>query len=122
MEWTGTWRNQYGSTLRITDDSDRRIAGTFASALEDSGFFGEEVAVVGVHQGDCISFAFARHGPSGDTICSFTGLYRGGKIQTLWHVVSDSALRAPTAGAPATLEKLGWAHAAHTNADTFERA
>jgi hypothetical protein len=121
MQWIGTWRNQYGSTLRITDDTGHRISGFFTTALPDSGFFGETVPVVGVHQGDCVSFTFARGGPAGDTICSFTGLVREGKIQTLWHVVSDSTPRARDANGPARLEKSGWAHAAHTNADTFER-
>ena len=121
MKWTGTWHNQYGSTLNVTDESDHKIAGTFATALSDSGFFGAEVPVVGAHQGDCISFTFARSGPAGDTICSFTGLLRDGKLQTLWHVLADTALKAAASGAPAKLEKLGWAHAAQTNADTFER-
>ena len=121
MTWVGTWRNQYGSILRITDDTRHRIAGSFTTALPDSGFFGESVPFVGVHQGDCVSFTFARTGPGGDTICSFTGLQRDGKLQTVWHVVTDSALHAKSAGAPAKIEKLGWAHAAHTNADTFER-
>ncbi len=121
MRWIGKWRNQYGSILKITDDADQKIVGTFATALTDSGFFGEEVPIVGIYRGDCISFSFARTGPSGDTICSFTGLLREGKMQTLWHVLADSILRAPAAGAPAKLEKTHWAHAAQTNADTFER-
>jgi hypothetical protein len=40
MNWIGKWKNQYGSILEISDDSDNRIVGTFRIALEDSGFFG----------------------------------------------------------------------------------
>ena len=28
MNWKGKWRNQYGSTVNITDDANHRIAGT----------------------------------------------------------------------------------------------
>lgn len=121
MQWIGTWRNQYGSTLRITDDASHRITGYFTTALPDSGFYGETVPVLGVHQGDCVSFTFARSAPGGDTICSFVGLVRDGKLQTVWHVVTDSTLRGRSADVPARVEKVGWAHAVHTNADTFER-
>lgn len=80
MQWVGTWRN-FDRTAR------QRI-------------LRESVHVIGVHQGDCVSF---------------TGLFRDGEIQTMWHVLSDSAV------VSGKLEKIGWAHAAHTNADTFER-
>jgi hypothetical protein len=121
--WKGTWRNQYGSTLTITDDANDRIVGVFATALKDSGFYGADVPVAGVHRGDCISFAFAHTGPAGDVICSFTGLLRDGKIETLWHVIRDAALQTSSdSGEPARIEKLSWAHAALTNADTFEPA
>jgi hypothetical protein len=122
MSWKGVWRNQYGSTLEITEDLDNQIIGTFTTALKDSGFYGAKVPVVGIHRGDCISFAFAHTGKAGDVICSFTGLRRDGKMETLWHVAADAALRAPAAGEPARIEKLGWAHATVTNADTFVRA
>jgi hypothetical protein len=120
--WTGTWRNRYGSTLTVTGEADGRLEGSFRTALGDSGFFGEALPIVGVCRGDCISFAFARSGPTGDAVCAFTGLMRDGKIETVWHVTSDSALHADGPGAPARLEKQGWAHANQTNADTFERA
>ena len=107
MHWVGKWRNQYGSLADITDDADHRITGTFSTALRDSGFFGEAVPMVGVHEGNCISFTFARHASAGDLICSFTGLLRYGKMYTMWHVVTDN--------------EHGWAHAVHANADVFER-
>ena len=56
MTWKGKWQNQYGSIVDITDDANRRISGTFKTALKDSGFYGQEIPVVGIHQGDCISF------------------------------------------------------------------
>lgn len=119
--WTGDWRNQYGSLLRITVEADGRIAGTFQTALGDSGFAGEEAEVIGLYRGDCIQFAFSRAGADGDTICSFTGLLRDGKIETVWHVVSDEAVKSPAPGKPPERMKLPWAHAVLTNADTFTR-
>jgi hypothetical protein len=113
MSWIGTWRNQYGSSLRITDDADGRINGFFRTALSDSSFFGQELSVSGVHKGDCISFAFVG-GTRGDAVCSFTGLLREDRIQTVWHVVAD--VRTSTKG-----EKTSWPHAVMTNADVFER-
>lgn len=38
MSWTGIWRNQYGSTVEITDEQDGLIRGTFKTALQDSVF------------------------------------------------------------------------------------
>ncbi|MFL5495550.1 MAG: hypothetical protein ACJ8DC_14295 [Gemmatimonadales bacterium] len=38
MTWIGTWGNQYGSVVEITSDTDRKIVGTFRTALSDSGF------------------------------------------------------------------------------------
>jgi hypothetical protein len=121
MDWTGKWRNQYGSTLQITDDSNDRITGVFRTALPDSSFYGRELPIVGIHRGDCIGFAFADGGARGDAICSFTGLFREGKLQTLWYVLSDSRVVSGAAGASPNLEKTRWPHAAMANADTFER-
>jgi hypothetical protein len=115
MDWTGEWANQYGSTLRITDDSNGTVSGTFRTALADSGFFGEELAVSGIHHGNCISFAFAGKTKGGDAICSFTGLLRGGVIETLWFVLADGHRQGD-----AVVER-NWAHAASTNHDTFTR-
>jgi len=122
MSWKGTWTNQYGSRLRITDDTDHRIVGSFRTALEDSGFHGQDVPMVGCHQGDCISFAGGGKTPAGDALVSFTGLLRNGKIETLWFVVADAALKAPHAGSPARMEKLNWWRSMSTSADTFQRA
>jgi len=113
MTWTGTWRNQYGSTLVITDEAAGRVAGSFRTALPDSGFHGRDFPILGVHQGDCISFAFAGPTPSGDMVCSFTGLLRDGLLQTVWYVVADKAVDGDG--------KRPWPHAVMANADTFER-
>lgn len=57
MTLVGKWRNQYGSILEITRDSDHRIEGSFRTALDDSGFFGQHIPIVGFRQGDCIGLA-----------------------------------------------------------------
>jgi len=121
MSWVGTWKNQYGSTLEITSDADGRISGEFRTALEDSGFYGQAVAVVGVHQGNCISFGSAGTSPTGDRVVSYAGLLRNGKMETVWFVVADMALGAPREGEPAKLKRLNWWRSVTTNVDTFER-
>jgi hypothetical protein len=118
MTWTGMWRNQYGSSLEIESEADRRIEGSFRTALEDSAFRGQSIAISGRHQGDCISFAGGGATPGGDVLVSYTGLLRDGRMETLWYVVTDSV---PAGGAPATLEKVKWWRAMMTGADTFER-
>jgi hypothetical protein len=121
MDWKGQWRNQYGSIVTITDDANERISGTFKTALKDSGFYGQEIPVVGIHQGDCIIFAGAGRTAAGDAAVSYTGLLRDGKIETMWFVVADSAIKAPSEGAPGKREKLNWWRSISTSADTFER-
>jgi hypothetical protein len=122
MSWLGKWRNQYGSILEITDESNHRITGTFRTALEDSGFFGQEIPVVGYHQGDCIGLAGGGHAPAGDMIVTYTGMLREGRLETLWYVVADAAVSAKAEGERATVRKLGWWRSVTTNADAFERA
>ncbi|WP_203664967.1 avidin/streptavidin family protein [Actinocatenispora rupis] len=117
--WTGRWRNQYGSMLTITDEAGGRLRGSFRTALEDSAFAGSEVEVTGIHVGACAHFAFARTDP--DAIASFTGLLREGRLEAMWHVVTDRAVKPPRPGAPAEPFTLPWPHAVLTNADTFTR-
>ena len=121
MDWKGKWRNQYGSIVSIVDDADHRISGTFRTALKDSGFYGQEIPVVGLHQGDCISFVGAGQTAAGDAAVSYTGLLREGKMETMWFVVADSAVKAPSEGSPGKREKLNWWRSISTSADTFER-
>ncbi len=121
MSWLGKWRNQYGSILDITDEADHRIIGTFRTALPDSGFWGQEIAVVGVHYGDCIGLVAGDNAKAGGMVVTYTGLLREGRIETLWDVVADAQLSAPAEGEPATIQKLNWWRAVTTNADTFER-
>jgi hypothetical protein len=112
MDWTGTWRNQYGSTLVVQSDAEHRIRGRFQTSLPDSAFFGRSYEAAGIHWGDCINFAFAGPTPKGDAICAFTGVLRDGKLQTVWHVIQNGTAQ----------NKQPWPHAVLTNADTFERA
>jgi hypothetical protein len=65
MSWLGKWRNQYGSILEIMDESNHRIVGSFRTALPDSGFFGQEIDVIGVHYGDCIGLTVGGRASSG---------------------------------------------------------
>jgi hypothetical protein len=121
MNWRGMWRNQYGSIVDITDDTDHKISGTFRTALPDSGFYGQEIPVIGVHHGDCIAFVAGGKTAAGNAAVSYTGLLRNDKMETMWFVVADSALKAPSEGAPGKVEKLNWWRSISTNADTFER-
>lgn len=121
MNWRGIWKNQYRSIVEITDDADNRIAGSFRTALVDSGFHGKEIPVLGVHHGDCISFAGGGKTAAGDAIVSYTGLHRNGKMETLWFVVADAAILTSGGGDPAKIEKLNWWRSMSTSADTFQR-
>jgi len=121
MSWLGKWRNQYGSILDITDESHHKIVATFRTALGDSTFAGQDIAMIGAHQGDCIGMAGGGPTPVGDVLVTYTGLLREGKLQTLWYVVADSSSTAEEhAGGPQP-KKVGWWRAVMTNADTFER-
>lgn len=122
MAWVGDWRNQFGSILCIISDAEGRIEGTFETALEDSGFYGQKVQVIGFHKGNCIAFVAAGSSPTGDRVVSYTGLLRHGKMETAWFVVADQALSAAGEGEPAKLKLLNWWRAVTTNVDTFERA
>lgn len=120
MIWKGKWRNQYGSLLEISDDSDQKIVGTFRTALDDSGFHDQAIPMFGVHQGDCISVSGGGRTPSGDAVVCYTGLLRNGKMETLWFVCADSAIRADE-GQLGKIVKLNWWRSMTTSADTFER-
>ena len=121
MSLVGKWRNQYGSILEITHESDHRVEGSFRTALVDSGFFGQRIPVVGFRQGNCIGLAGGGVTPAGDAMVTYTGLLREGRLETLWYVVADAALSAATEGEPAKVKKLNWWRAVMTSADTFER-
>ncbi|WP_246668147.1 hypothetical protein [Bradyrhizobium elkanii] len=56
----------HGSIVEITSEADSRIEGTFRTALADSGFYGQTVAIVGVHQGNCIGFSSVGSSATGD--------------------------------------------------------
>ncbi len=121
MKWLGQWRNQFGSVVDITDETGHAIAGTFRTALPDSGFYGQTIPIAGIHQGDGVSFAGGGRTAAGDMIVAYTGLLRDGKMETLWFVAADAAITATAEGVPAQVNKLGWWRSMTTNADTFER-
>lgn len=74
MNWIGQWRNQYRSTVEIRSQDGDRIEGVFATALEDSGFYGKDAAILGVVSGNCISFASVGTSAAGDMVVAYTGL------------------------------------------------
>jgi hypothetical protein len=111
-----------GSMVQITNEENGRIEGTFRTALEDSGFYGQDVPILGVHRGDCIGFSAAGGGEADEMVVSYTGLLRDGKMETLWFVVADTSLTARREGAPAERKKLNWWRSATINSDTFERS
>jgi Avidin family len=121
MSWIGTWKNQFGSIVEITSEAGGKIEGTFRTALEDSGFYGQTVAILGAYSGDCIGFSSASTSHTGNRAVSYTGLLRNRKMETAWFVVSDKALSAAREGEPATMKSVNWWRAVTTNFDTFER-
>ena len=116
MTWVGSWRNQHGSVLEIISEANGRIEGSYRSAV-GSNIKGQQVAVVGIHEGDLISFAVGESG----IVVSWTGLLRDGRIETLWHLAAREKLTADAEGLPATRQPLEWWQAMTTGADTFER-
>ena len=122
MSWVGKWKNQFGSVVEISSEADGRIEGTFRTALEDSGFYGKTVPIIGYHQGNCIGFVSVGTSEAGDRVVSYTGLLREEKMETAWFVVSDQSISASKEGEPAKLKPLNWCRAVTTNVDTFERA
>lgn len=118
--WTGTWINEYGSRLHISDDSGGRIDGTFTTALGDSSFAGTTTPIVGLCEGKLLHFAFATTDGSA-AIASFTGLVRQDTLHMAWHVVSDRAIKRPRPDADPIDMELPWAHAVLSNSDSFRR-
>jgi avidin family protein len=119
--WKGTWRNQYGSTVVITDDEGGIIRGVFKTALTDSSFFGLEVPVHGAACGDVIGFTSASNGKAGPAAVSYTGILRDEKLEMLWHTVAGHTLTAQKEGEPAKITEVGAWRAFGTSLDTFER-
>lgn len=121
MQWIGTWRNQYGSLVEITDEVHGHIRGTFRTALADSSFYGRTVPIYGAAHGDVIGFTAAAEGAVGPAAVSYTGILRDGKLETMWHTVAGATLTAEREGAPAKPKKVGAWRAFGTSLDTFER-
>jgi hypothetical protein len=58
--------------------------------------------------------------PVGDARVSYTGLLRDGKMEALWFVAADAAIKAGV-GEPGRVEKLNCWRSMTTSADAFER-
>jgi len=120
MDWKGEWRNQYGSIVEITDDARNRISGTFTTALPDSGFTVKPFRWWASIRATASDFVCEAETPAGDPVVSYTGLLRDGKMETLWFVCVDAAIRAEV-GKSGKIEKTNWWRAMSISADTFER-
>jgi hypothetical protein len=121
MNWRGIWKNQYRSIVEITDDADNRIAGSFRTALVDSGFHGKEIPVLGIHHGDCISFARGRENGGGRRNRLLHGSspkWKNGDVVVCRCGCRDTSV---WRGDPAKIEKLNWWRSMSTSADTFQR-
>jgi len=121
MNWVGRWKNQYGSILQIETAEDGVVKGSFKTALEDSGFFGQTIAMHGTFDGPCIGISGAGESTEGSMVVSYTGLLRDDKLETMWFVATDAALRATAEGLPAKRVEVPWWRAISTSADTFSR-
>ena len=121
MSFAGTWRNQYGSILKITGNANGRVTGRFETALDDSAFHGQSIELVGRCDGDVIVCACAGEGPLGPAGVSYTGLLRDGRIESMWVTVASTRLLAPHEGAPAKREAVPAWRAFGIGADRFER-
>lgn len=106
MSWIGTWKNQYGSLLEITNDANENIEGWFTSAV-DGGIRGQRIRISGFHRSDMVTFCLA----GGPIVASFTGLLREDRLETLWHVTASEKDGRP----------LAVFQAFTTGADTFVR-
>jgi hypothetical protein len=116
MTWAGSWRNQYGSILKIIDEGHGRIGGSFSSA-SDTEINGEELAIVGLYQDNLISLMLS----GGSHVVSWTGLVHDGRMETLWHLVVRERLTAETHHAAAKDKPVGVWEAFTAGSDIFER-
>ena|ERR1700716_2109800 len=107
MTWKGRWRNQYGSISRSPMTPTTRSSADFEQRWRTAGFYGQTIAMLGVHHGDCMSVASAGRTPAGDAVISYTGLLRNGKMETLWFVCADASSRRGWALALPTVPAAG---------------
>jgi hypothetical protein len=84
MSWVGNWR-----ISRATTNAGLRAR---SGRLEDSGFYGQDVPIIGIHQRDCISFAAGRAGPAGDQIVS----YMACDALVVWQLCGTSSRTRPS--------------------------
>lgn len=90
VDFTGTWENQMGSSMRIQVLTNGQIKGTYKTAVGAPGNF-EEFDLVGIATGDLISFIvdFGKYG----SLTAWNGQHtlenNKGKIATLWHLAKN---------------------------------
>jgi len=111
MNWTGKWKNQYGSILEITKQENGNLEGTFESAVDHSTK-GQKLPVVGVYNDILIGVTCT----GGNHVVTYAGMLYNGKMETVWHVVT-----AKTENDAAKTKMLAWWESVKTNVDTFER-
>jgi hypothetical protein len=116
MDWTGKWRNQYGSILNITRQVNGKLEGYFQSAIDETTK-GQELPLSGVYKDNLIGITCA----GGDHVVTYTGMFYEGKMETMWQLVASEILTATIAGEKAAKKPLAWWQSIKTNADTFER-
>lgn len=80
--WTGQWKNQYGSQLIIDDAGNGKIAGSFRSAVDQSI---PASKVSGIYTGNLIVITVTS-AKEGEKIASWTGILQDDRIETVWHV------------------------------------
>lgn len=116
MNWTGKWKNQYGSVLDITKQEDGRLEGTFESAVDETTK-GKKLPFVGVYKDKLIGITCI----GGDHVVTYAGMLYEGKMETVWHVVTNEIITAKNEGEKAVKKSLSWWQSVKVNADTFER-
>jgi len=103
--------------LEIVGDRAGTIEGWFTSAV-DGGIKGQRTRILGFHLGDLVTFCIAQ----GPIVAAWTGVLRGERLETLWHVAASQRPAAPRQGAPAVNRWLQVFETFTTRADTFVRS
>ncbi len=86
IDFTGTWKNERGSELRVDSVVDGKLTGKFRSAVgrvDPSTWF----PAVGFVHGDVVGFT-VDFGSAG-SVASWAGQLDGDKLMTQWHLARD---------------------------------
>ncbi|MBE7174185.1 MAG: hypothetical protein INR73_26655 [Williamsia sp.] len=116
MNWTGKWKNQYGSVIHITTQDGERLEGTFQSAVDETTK-GQQLPLTNFCKNNLLAVSCA----GGNHVVTYAGMCYGGKLETVWHVVTGDTLTAKEENEPAVKKPLARWQSVTTNADTFER-